>query len=88
MSLLGTVHGFAIEKARLAIRDFKMHHWLVIGLTLHILVDLTLVPTAGTLYLGHGARHILRILRFLKSRHLVNGLEFGSEAGQLLDATV
>lgn len=66
-----------------------MHHWLVKGLTLHpILVDLTFVPTAGTLYLGHGACHIRRILRLLKGRYRVNGLEFGSEAGQLLGATV
>jgi hypothetical protein len=60
------------------------------ALVLHpILVDLAIIATAGTLYLGHSITCDIRcIMSFLKNRLWVKGFEFGSKISQTLGATV
>jgi hypothetical protein len=54
-----------------------------------ILVDLTVIAIAGTLYLGHGITcDIQGTMGFLKNRLRVKGLKFGSKISQTLGATV
>jgi hypothetical protein len=62
---------------------------LKIILVLHpILVDLAVIATTGTLYLGHRVTRDIRGSMGFENRLRVKGLELSSEIGKALCATV